>query len=60
MVTCERINCGYFYKDINDLFPCCHFPSNDPFSAPCEVDDDYFIEDDDDLSYYDEPDFYGE
>lgn len=34
---CERINCGYFWKEDGEDFPCCHYDS--PYPAPCECDD---------------------
>lgn len=48
MSECERRNCGYFWKEENDAYPCCHY--NDPmFPAPCEEDDEYYEDWDDDL-----------
>ena len=45
---CERRNCGYFWKEENDAYPCCHY--NDPmFPAPCEEDDEYYEDWDDDF-----------
>lgn len=35
MCECERINCGYWYKDSDDDYPCCHCP-DDLHPAPCE------------------------
>ena len=47
MSECERRNCDYFWKEENDLYPCCHY--NDPiFPAPCEEDDEYYEDWDDD------------
>lgn len=38
MYYCDKINCGYYYQDEEDDFPCCHY--NDPWPpAPCEYDD---------------------
>lgn len=36
---CAGSNCGYYWQDENDDYPRCHYPSNDPFPAPCEEDD---------------------
>ena len=45
---CERRNCSYFWKEENDAYPCCHY--NDPmFPAPCEEDDEYYEDWDDDF-----------
>ena len=42
MNFCDRINFGYYYKGEDDDFPCCHYPDNDPYPAPCEsVDEQY-------------------
>ena len=38
MNECEKMNCGYYYKDKYDDFPCCHFEG---WTAPCEYEDDY-------------------
>ena len=48
MLRCS--NCGYFWHEVGDKYPRCHFPSDDPFPAPCEEDDWYpeEIEEDDD------------
>lgn len=48
MATCANSNCGYYWKDADDDYPCCHF---DGFGkAPCEEDDwddePYDIDDD--------------
>lgn len=44
---CERRNCSYLWKNENDAYPCCHY--NDPiFPAPCEEDDEYYEDWDDD------------
>ena len=37
--TCERINCGYYWKEEWEDFPSCKFHGFGP--APCEVDDEY-------------------
>ena len=36
---CADSNCGYYWQDEGEDHPSCHFPSNDPFPAPCEEDD---------------------
>ena len=36
---CADSNCGYYWQDEGEDRPSCHFPSNDPFPAPCEEDD---------------------
>lgn len=38
MSLCERINCGYYWKDEDDDFPHCHY--DDPWPAPCEEEED--------------------
>ena len=47
MGTCERINCGYYWKEEWEDFPSCKFHGFGP--APCEVDDEYG-EDEEDFS----------
>ena len=37
MSYCDKINCGYWYKTEDDDFAQRHY--NDPWPAPCEVDD---------------------
>lgn len=37
MNECDRINCGYYYKDVDDDFPCCHFEGW--WMPPCEEND---------------------
>ena len=44
---CERRNCGYFWKEENDAYPCCHY-NDQIFPAPCEEDDEYYEDWDDD------------
>ena len=39
MGTCERINCGYYWKEEWEDFPCCKFHGFGP--APCEIDDEF-------------------
>lgn len=44
---CEKRGCGYYWKEENEAYPCCHY--NDPmFPAPCEEDDEYYEDWDDD------------
>lgn len=43
MSECEKMNCGYYYKDEEDDFPCCHFEG---WTAPCEYEDDHEEEED--------------
>lgn len=38
MGYCERTNCGYYWKEEGEDFPCCHFTGPDGW-APCEYDD---------------------
>ena len=38
MASCAD-GCGYYWQDPWEEYPCCHFPSDDPFPAPCEEDD---------------------
>ena len=37
MGTCERINCGYWWKEEWEAYPRCHYV--DPWPAPCEYED---------------------
>ena len=41
MSECEKMNCGYYYKDEHDDFPCCHFEGY--WMVPCvyEEEEDY-------------------
>lgn len=43
MSFCEDFNCGYYYKDENDKFACCH--CENPI-APCEEEDENYEEED--------------
>lgn len=43
MVLCE--NCGYHWKEEDERYPRCHFDGPEGW-APCEAEDDYFYEDD--------------
>ncbi len=52
MGECEKINCGYFWKDEDEDYPRCHYP-DDGTKAPCEYDDDY----EDDYEDYDDCDY---
>jgi hypothetical protein len=47
MSECERINCGYFWKDEGEPIARCHYP-DDGTPAPCEYDcePDYSCDDD--------------
>lgn len=38
MSYCDTINCGYYWQEENEAYPCCHY--NEPFPAPCEYDDE--------------------
>lgn len=38
-LSCADSNCGYYWQDEGEDHPSCHYPSNDPFPAPCEEDD---------------------
>ena len=40
MNKCEKMNCGYWFKGDNDLFPCCHCDEPEGY-APCEYENDY-------------------
>lgn len=40
MGPCEERNCGYYWKDENEDYPCCHW-KDDGFPAPCEEDDSW-------------------
>lgn len=39
-------NCGYYWKEEDEDFPCCHFEGPDGW-APCEQEEieDYYFED---------------
>lgn len=50
MSECEKMNCGYWYKEEGEDYPHCHYP-DDGTLAPCEYEDDW---DDYDRDY--EPD----
>ena len=39
MGFCETINCGYWYKDEEDSFPCCHYKDDDG-CAPCDEEEE--------------------
>lgn len=39
MGYCEKINCGYWWKDDDEGYPCCHYDGPDGW-APCEIDDE--------------------
>ena len=39
MGYCDKINCGYWWKDDDEDFPHCHYEGPDG-SAPCEIDDE--------------------
>lgn len=43
MSFCEDFNCGYYYKDENDDFACCH--CENPI-APCEEENEDYEEED--------------
>ena len=43
MGYCERINCGYYWKEEGEAFPCCHYLGPDGW-APCEQEDDTGID----------------
>ena len=38
-MNCERSNCGYYWFDEKVGYAHCHYPSADPFPAPCEIDE---------------------
>lgn len=42
MGFCENINCGYWWRDEGEDYACCHY--NDPWSAPCEDEEDDYEE----------------
>ena len=51
MSECEKMNCGYWWKEEGEDYPRCHYP-DDGTPAPCEYDDDYEPEDiDDDFGF---------
>lgn len=35
---CADSNCGYYWQEEGEDYPCCHCP-DDGFPAPCEEDD---------------------
>lgn len=46
MLQCEAMNCGYYYMAVGEIVTRCHFPSDDPFPAPCEEEDNWDDSDD--------------
>lgn len=36
MSECEKMNCGYYWKEEGEIFSCCHFEG---WTAPCEYED---------------------
>lgn len=38
MSECEKMNCGYYWKEEGEDFPSCHFEG---WTAPCEYEDGY-------------------
>ena len=38
MSKCVDSNCGYYWHEVGELYPRCHY--NDPWPAPCEYDDE--------------------
>lgn len=38
-------NCAYCWKEDGDRYACCHYPTDDPWPAPCEY-EEYDEEDD--------------
>ena len=51
MSECEKMNCGYWWKEEGEDYSRCHYP-DDGTPAPCEYDDDYEPEDiDDDFGF---------
>lgn len=38
MSKCADSNCGYYWHEVGELYPRCHY--NDPWPAPCEYDDE--------------------
>lgn len=53
MNECELRNCGYYYQDEEDNFPRCHYEDHS-FPAPCEQEDDDYIDDNDYEDFYDD------
>lgn len=37
-------NCGYYWQEEGERYPRCHYPDNDPFPAPCEYEEEYYEE----------------
>ncbi len=50
MSECEKMNCGYFWKEEGEDYPRCHYP-DDGTLAPCEYEDEDDYEDYDDCDY---------
>lgn len=38
MARCADSNCGYYWQDVDEDYPRCHY--DDPWPAPCEYDDE--------------------
>lgn len=38
MARCADSNCGYYWQEVGELYPRCHY--DDPWPAPCEYDDE--------------------
>ena len=41
MARCAE-GCGYYWQEAGEPYPCCHY--DDPWSAPCEYDEEDFDE----------------
>ena len=39
MARCKDSNCGYYWQEPDEDYPCCHYEGPD-CSAPCEIDDE--------------------
>ena len=50
MPYCERTNCGYYYQAEGEKYARCHCP-DDGFPAPCEENDYYKEEEDNEIRY---------
>ena len=53
MSECEKMNCGYWWKEEGEDYPRCHYP-DDGTLAPCEYedeDDDWDDYEPDDIDY---------
>ena len=39
MSYCDTINCGYYWREEGEAYPCCHY-NDESYPAPCEYEDE--------------------